>query len=155
MATRTTPSNHDQHSISIESEDAASGEAPQQSESSVEQQRRSWQQSWGRAERKSAKEKLETLNNIVVFIALFDWAGNAVGTLSFLWATAVLLGGFCSLLSRKDFWFATVMVLMEGYRITPRRYLISDPIGQTVFIRNDSSVNQRLLGSTNAFRWEE
>ncbi|OEL26429.1 hypothetical protein BAE44_0012552, partial [Dichanthelium oligosanthes] len=128
MATTRTPSNHDQHSISVEITahgDAASGEAPQQSKSSAEQQSES------SVERKRVKKKLENLNKIVFFIALFDWAGNAIGTLSFLWATVVLLGGFCSLLSRKDFWFATVMVFMEGSRITPRRYLISAPVGQT------------------------
>ncbi|OEL23101.1 hypothetical protein BAE44_0015880, partial [Dichanthelium oligosanthes] len=102
---------------------------------------------------------LETLNKIVFFIAFFDWAGNAIGTLSFLWATVVLLGGFCSQLSRKDFWFATVMVFTEGSRCVTRSidqenfaltfhdssvslfvllesrraviYLISAPVGQT------------------------
>lgn len=47
---------------------------------------------------------------------LLEWAGNAVGTLGLLWATVVLLGGFCSLLSRGDFWFSTVMIFMEATR---------------------------------------
>ncbi|CAO2199940.1 unnamed protein product [Urochloa humidicola] len=85
------------------------------------------------------RAKLERLNMIVFFVAFLEWAGNAFGTLAFLWGTVVLLGGFCSLLSRVDFWFATVMIFMEGSR---------------VFIRNDASVNQWLFGSTRAFRWE-
>ncbi|KAG2581527.1 hypothetical protein PVAP13_6KG171800 [Panicum virgatum] len=83
--------------------------------------------------------KLKTLNRVVFCVAFWEWAGNAVGTLAFLWATVVLLGGFSSLLSRMDFWFATVMIFVEGSR---------------VFIRNDASVNQWLFGSTSAFRWE-
>nr|CAB3482126.1 unnamed protein product [Digitaria exilis] len=83
--------------------------------------------------------KLTMLNRIVFCVALLEWAGNAVGTLAFLWATVVLLGGFSSLLSRMDFWFAMVMIFVEGSR---------------VFIRNDASVNQWLFGSTSAFRWE-
>nr|CAB3479967.1 unnamed protein product [Digitaria exilis] len=47
------------------------------------------------------------------------WAGNAVGTLAFLWATVVLLGGFSTLLSRMDFWFAMVMIFVEGSRCVP------------------------------------
>ncbi|CAO2168012.1 unnamed protein product [Urochloa humidicola] len=137
MATATTPSSHDhQHSITVELPahvDAASDEVQHGNSNDT-------QKSESSAERQRVKKKLENLNKIVFFIAFFDWAGNAIGTLSFLWATVVLLGGFCSLLSRKDFWFATVMVFTEGSR---------------VFIRNDSSVNQWLLGSTSAFRWED
>ncbi|CAD6232626.1 unnamed protein product [Miscanthus lutarioriparius] len=54
----------------------------------------------------AVRRKLKTLNK--------KWAGNAAGTLASIWATVVLLGGFCSLLIRVDFWFATVMVFMEG-----------------------------------------
>ncbi|CAL4996680.1 unnamed protein product [Urochloa decumbens] len=62
------------------------------------------------------KKKLKRLDTIVFCVAFLEWAGNAVGTLASLWATVVLLGGFCSLLSPKDFWFATVMIFMEGTR---------------------------------------
>ncbi|KAG2576635.1 hypothetical protein PVAP13_6NG036183 [Panicum virgatum] len=85
------------------------------------------------------RRKLERLNQIVFCVAFLEWAGNAVGTLAFIWATVILLGGFSSLLSTTDFWFCTVMIFMDASR---------------VFIRNDASVNQWLFGSTRAFRWE-
>lgn len=62
------------------------------------------------------RKKMKCLNGIVFCIAFLEWAGNAVGTVAFLWATVVLLGGFCTLLSRLDFWIATVMILLEGSR---------------------------------------
>ena len=65
-------------------------------------------------------KKLKSLNRIVFCVAFLEWAGNAVGTLAFLWATVVMLGGFSSLLSRMDFWFATVMVFVEGSRCVAR-----------------------------------
>lgn len=61
----------------------------------------------------------EGLDRLVFCVAFMEWAGNAIGTLAFIWATVVLLGGFCSLLSRKDFWFSTVMIFMEGSRCVP------------------------------------
>lgn len=62
------------------------------------------------------RKKMKCLNSIVFCIAFLEWAGNAVGTVAFLWATVVLLGGFSTLLSRLDFWIATVMILLEGSR---------------------------------------
>ena len=89
----TTPASGGELSISVEPTahaDAAGGEVQQSESRSADAVRR----------------KLKTLNK--------KWAGNAAGTLASIWATVVLLGGFCSLLIRVDFWFATVMVFMEG-----------------------------------------
>jgi hypothetical protein len=97
----TTPASGGELSISVEPTahaDAAGGEAQQSESSSADVLRR----------------KLKTLNKIVFCVAFLEWAGNAAGTLAFIWATVVLLGGFCSLLIRVDFWFATAMVFMEG-----------------------------------------
>lgn len=70
--------------------------------------------------RESSGDKAEReptwLNRIAFGVALLEWAGNAAGTLAMLWATVVLLGGFCSLLSRTDFWFSTVMIFTEATR---------------------------------------
>lgn len=63
------------------------------------------------------------LNDIVFYIELLEYSGNVIGTVAFLWATVVMLGGFCSLLSRLDFWFATVMVFMEGTRCALSIYI--------------------------------
>jgi hypothetical protein len=63
---------------------------------------------WQRSERR--------LNRFVWVIALGEWAGNAFGALAFVWATAVLLGGFCSDLQPPDFRFATVIIFIEAFR---------------------------------------
>ncbi|TVU10453.1 hypothetical protein EJB05_43985, partial [Eragrostis curvula] len=56
------------------------------------------------------------LNRFVRRVAFGEWAGDAVGTLAFLWATVVLLGGFCSSLPPTDFWCAMAMIFMESFR---------------------------------------
>jgi hypothetical protein len=91
--------------------DAGGGDDAQQSESSVSEVLQS--------ETISAdmvRKKLKKLDVIMFCVAALEWAGNAVGTLGFLWATVVMLGGFCSLLSRLDFWFSAIMVFIEGSR---------------------------------------
>lgn len=92
----------------------AGGEARLRNDISEHEQRES------SANANLVKRKLKTLNNIVFCVALLEWAGNAVGTLAFLWATVILLGGFSSLLSRTDFWIATVMIFVEGSRCVRR-----------------------------------
>jgi len=57
-----------------------------------------------------------TLNRFVRAVAFWEWAGNAFGALAFLWATGVLLGGFCSNLKPMDFWFAMVIIFIEAFR---------------------------------------
>lgn len=56
------------------------------------------------------------LIHFVRSVAFAEWAGNAFGALAFVWATGVLLGGFCSSLNGRDFWFATVMIFIEAFR---------------------------------------
>jgi len=60
-----------------------------------------------------------TLNRFVRVVAFWEWAGNAFGALAFLWATGVLLGGFCSDLKSTDFWFAMVIIFIEAFRYIP------------------------------------
>jgi hypothetical protein len=55
------------------------------------------------------------LNAFVRFIALLERMGNALGTLAFIWGTVVVLGGFSVYLG-KDFWVATAIVFLEGFR---------------------------------------
>ncbi|KAL6857043.1 hypothetical protein ACP4OV_018425 [Aristida adscensionis] len=85
--------------------------------------------------RRSEKAPEEKLNGLVFWLAFLERAGSAVGTVAFIWATVVLLGGFCSQLNPLDFWFATVIIFVEATR---------------VFIRQDSSANQRVFGTTRA-----
>jgi uncharacterized SAM-binding protein YcdF (DUF218 family) len=61
------------------------------------------------------------LNAFVRFIALLERTGNALGTLAFVWATVVVLGGFSENLG-DDFWVATAIVFLEAFRF-PFRFL--------------------------------
>ncbi|WVZ92158.1 hypothetical protein U9M48_038245 [Paspalum notatum var. saurae] len=65
----------------------------------------------------AAKE--QTLNCFVRAVAFGEWAGNGFGALAFLWATGVLLGGFCADLEPLDFWLATVIIFIEAFRHSP------------------------------------
>jgi len=85
-----------------------------------------------------SQRKERRLNRFVWVVALGEWAGNAFGALAFVWATAVLLGGFCSDLKPQDFWFATVIIFIEAFRIFSRNYKLD---------------NQSLFGTTRALRW--
>ncbi|CAO2199967.1 unnamed protein product [Urochloa humidicola] len=139
----TTAHNGGEVSIAVEiteQADAVGDVVPPRENSEVQQsEREEQQQQRVISSSDMVTRKLKRLNMIVLCIVLLEWAGNAIGTLAFLWATVILLGGFSSFLNRTDFWFATVMIFMEGCR---------------VFIRNDASVNQWLFGSTRAFIWE-
>ncbi|KAL6614910.1 hypothetical protein ACP70R_037180 [Stipagrostis hirtigluma subsp. patula] len=69
--------------------------------------------------KESAASKPEkSLNRFVRIVAFGEWTGNAFGALAFLWATVVLLGGFCSSLKRQDFWFSTIMIFLEAFSPT-------------------------------------
>ncbi|EEF45413.1 uncharacterized protein LOC8261488 [Ricinus communis] len=55
-------------------------------------------------------------------LAVFEKAATGLGTLGFIWATVVLLGGFAITLDPTDFWFITVILLIEGTRIFSRSH---------------------------------
>ena len=61
-------------------------------------------------------EAQKWLNAFVRFVAFLERVGNALGTLAFIWATVVVLGGFITDLVRKDFGFATAIVFLEAFR---------------------------------------
>jgi hypothetical protein len=58
------------------------------------------------------------LNAFARFIALIERTGNALGTLAFVWASVVVLGGFPDHLG-DDFWVATAIVFLEAFRYPP------------------------------------
>ncbi|CAN6206307.1 unnamed protein product [Urochloa humidicola] len=60
------------------------------------------------------------LNCFVCCVALIERVGNALSTVAFTWATVVLLGGYPTTLSQKDFWFATAIVSLEAARMFSR-----------------------------------
>jgi hypothetical protein len=55
-------------------------------------------------------------------LALLEKAASGLGTLAFVWATVVLLGGFALTLEKADFWFVTIILLIEGARIFSRSH---------------------------------
>ncbi|KAF7150269.1 hypothetical protein RHSIM_Rhsim02G0018600 [Rhododendron simsii] len=64
------------------------------------------------------------LTLVVLRLAALEKAATGFGTLGFVWATAVLLGGFASTLGKTDFWFISLILLIEGARIFSRSHEI-------------------------------
>ncbi|MED6155376.1 hypothetical protein PIB30_004390 [Stylosanthes scabra] len=67
-----------------------------------------------------APEKKLTL--FALQLAVLEKAATGLGTLGFIWATVVLLGGFAITLDKTDFWFITIILLVEGTRIFSRSH---------------------------------
>ncbi|XP_030465810.1 uncharacterized protein LOC115684984 [Syzygium oleosum] len=67
-----------------------------------------------------APEKKLTL--FALRLAVLEKAATGLGTLGFIWATVVLLGGFAITLENTDFWFITIILLIEGARIFSRSH---------------------------------
>ncbi|KAJ4847239.1 hypothetical protein Tsubulata_004644 [Turnera subulata] len=67
-----------------------------------------------------APEKKLTL--FALRLAIFEKAATGLGTLGFIWATVVLLGGFAITLDKTDFWFITIILVIEGTRIFSRSH---------------------------------
>ncbi|KAL5782456.1 hypothetical protein ACOSP7_007485 [Xanthoceras sorbifolium] len=67
-----------------------------------------------------APEKKLTL--FALRLAILEKAATGLGTLGFIWATVVLLGGFAITLDKTDFWIITVILLIEGARIFSRSH---------------------------------
>lgn len=67
-----------------------------------------------------APEKKLTL--FALRLAILEKAASGLGTLGFIWATVVLLGGFAITLDKTDFWFITIILVIEGTRIFSRSH---------------------------------
>ncbi|CDP15480.1 unnamed protein product [Coffea canephora] len=67
-----------------------------------------------------APEKKLTL--FALRLAVLEKAATKLGTLGFIWATVVLLGGFAIDLDKTDFWFITIILVIEGTRIFSRSH---------------------------------
>ncbi|XP_042477027.1 uncharacterized protein LOC122058412 [Macadamia integrifolia] len=68
----------------------------------------------------NAPEKELTL--FALQLALLEKLATALGTIGFIWATVVLLGGYAVKLSSIDFWFITTILLIEAARIFSRSH---------------------------------
>ncbi|CAJ1962355.1 unnamed protein product [Sphenostylis stenocarpa] len=93
-----------------------------------------------------APEKKLTL--FALRLAVLEKAASNLGTLGFIWATVVLLGGFAITLDKTDFWFITIILLIEGTRIFSRSHELEWQHQATLSI-TDAGINSfRMLKSS-------
>lgn len=71
-------------------------------------------------EKRAAPEKDLTL--FAMRLAVLEKLATNVGTLGFIWATVVILGGYAITLKQIDFWFVTLILVTEGARIFSRSH---------------------------------
>ncbi|CAH2054866.1 unnamed protein product [Thlaspi arvense] len=64
----------------------------------------------------------QKLTLLALRLAILEKIATCLGTLGFIWATVVLLGGFAITLEKSDFWFITIILLIEGTRIFSRSH---------------------------------
>lgn len=96
-----------------------------------------------------APEKKLTL--FALRLAILEKAATGLGTLGFIWATVVLLGGFAITLDKTDFWFITVILLIEGTRIFSRSHELEWQHQATWSITEAGIYSFRALKSTSDF----
>ncbi|KAK1277052.1 hypothetical protein QJS04_geneDACA017800 [Acorus gramineus] len=73
-----------------------------------------------RTDNNHAPEKKLTL--FALRLSVLEKVASGLGTLGFIWATVVLLGGFAIVLDSTDFWLVTLILLIEGARIFSRSH---------------------------------
>ncbi|KAK1315776.1 hypothetical protein QJS10_CPA05g00902 [Acorus calamus] len=73
-----------------------------------------------RTDNNHAPEKKLTL--FALRLSVLEKVASGLGTLGFIWATVVLLGGFAIVLDSTDFWLVTIILLIEGARIFSRSH---------------------------------
>ncbi|KAF4358715.1 hypothetical protein F8388_013679 [Cannabis sativa] len=96
-----------------------------------------------------APEKKLTL--FALRLAVLEKAATGLGTLGFIWATVVLLGGFAITLDKTDFWLITIILLIEGARIFSRSHELEWQ-HQATWSITDAGINSfRALKSSSSF----
>ncbi|XP_074304687.1 uncharacterized protein LOC141639467 [Silene latifolia] len=99
-----------------------------------------------------APEKRLTL--FALRLAVLEKIATGLGTLGFIWATVVLLGGFAITLDKTDFWFITIILLIEGGRIFGRSHELEWQ-HQATWSLTDAGINSfRLLKSSSNTIWK-
>ena len=98
-----------------------------------------------------APEKELTL--FALRLAILEKSATRLGTLGFIWATVVLLGGFAITLDKTDFWVITVILLFEATRIFSRSHELEWQLQSTVSINEFGINGVRLLKSSSISIW--
>lgn len=71
------------------------------------------------------RPEVRFINRYVLLQTCVLMAVRGLAFLALTWSTVVLLGGFVTLLQEKDFWYLTVISLIQSSRLvpsTPRGY---------------------------------
>ncbi|KAL3505837.1 hypothetical protein ACH5RR_031219 [Cinchona calisaya] len=102
-----------------------------------------------RAKEIPAPEKKLTLFSLR--LAVLEKAATGLGTLGFIWATVVLLGGFAIVIDKTDFWFITTILLIEGTRIFSRSHELEYQHEATWSISDVGISSFRALRSSSHF----
>ncbi|XP_043720952.1 uncharacterized protein LOC122668454 [Telopea speciosissima] len=95
----------------------------------------------------NAPEKKLTL--FALQVAVLEKMATGLGTMGFIWATVVLLGGYAIKLSKIDFWIITIILLIEGARIFSRSHELEWQHQSTWTIADASIHSFRALKSSS------
>ncbi|KAG6557506.1 hypothetical protein Mapa_000780 [Marchantia paleacea] len=95
-----------------------------------------------RKKRSNAKAPEQRITIFALRMAIIEKAASRLGTLSFLWATVVILGGFATTVNQLDFGIVTIIILAESSRIFSRSHELE---WQRLSVRSHESIGQRFL----------
>jgi len=63
----------------------------------------------------------------VLLLKYISVAVSGLGYLALTWSTVVLLGGFVTILPKKDFWYLTLLSLVQALRLVSLCFSIPKP----------------------------
>ncbi|XXG54404.1 hypothetical protein AAC387_Pa03g2293 [Persea americana] len=103
----------------------------------------------GSSERQTDYAPEKKLTIFALRLAILEKSASGLGTLGFIWATVVLLGGFAITLEKTDFWLITTILLIEGTRIFSRSHELEWEHQATWSLTDAGKYSFRLLKSSS------